>query len=179
MTIKQGTKLARLFNNTNNVVSTSYGPQFCITHKCIGEKDQETLKTGIPEVYSKRKSLIVNIKQGTKTYARTLEGASCSVKTVSKWYHSQILWPWLWSGGMILLFRAQGHRINGGILTFHYLQKGWTWLHIPTPITWTKAVHWNQIHFGDIRTHAKPYWSIGLRNTEPVIVHRVFKRAAM
>ncbi len=33
----------------DNVVSTSYGPQFCITHKCIGEKDQETSKTGIPE----------------------------------------------------------------------------------------------------------------------------------
>ena len=33
----------------DNVVSTSYGPQFCITHKCIGEKDQETLKTDSPE----------------------------------------------------------------------------------------------------------------------------------
>jgi hypothetical protein len=29
-------------------MSTSYGPQFCITHKCIGENDQETLKTDIP-----------------------------------------------------------------------------------------------------------------------------------
>ncbi len=35
----------------DNVVSTSYGPQFCITHKCIGEKDQEALKTGIPESF--------------------------------------------------------------------------------------------------------------------------------
>jgi hypothetical protein len=33
----------------DNVVTTSYGPQFCITQKCIGEKDQETLKSGIPE----------------------------------------------------------------------------------------------------------------------------------
>ena len=39
----------------DNVVSTSYGPQFCITHKCIGEKDQETLKTGIPENLFKEK----------------------------------------------------------------------------------------------------------------------------
>jgi hypothetical protein len=39
----------------DNVVSTSYGPQFCITHKCIGEKDQETLKTGIPESLFKEK----------------------------------------------------------------------------------------------------------------------------
>ena len=39
----------------DKVVSTSYGPQFCITHKCIGEKDQETLKTGIPESLFKEK----------------------------------------------------------------------------------------------------------------------------
>ncbi len=39
----------------DNVVSTSYGTQFCITHKCIGEKDQETLKTGIPESLFKEK----------------------------------------------------------------------------------------------------------------------------
>jgi hypothetical protein len=38
-----------------NVVTTSYGPQFCITHKCIGEKDQETLKTDIPESIFKEK----------------------------------------------------------------------------------------------------------------------------
>ncbi len=123
------------------------------------------------------KNLIVYVEQGTKTYAMTLEGASYSVKTVSNPYPPQILWTSLWSSGKILLFRMQGHRINVWRLTFHYLQKGWTWLHIPSPITWTKAVHWNQIHFGDI-TNAKPYWSIGLRNTQPVIVHRVSKRAA-
>jgi hypothetical protein len=39
----------------DNVVSTSYGPQFCITHKCIGEKDQETLKTDFPESIFKDK----------------------------------------------------------------------------------------------------------------------------
>ncbi len=39
----------------DNVVSTSYGLQFCITHKCIGKKDQETLKTGIPETLFKEK----------------------------------------------------------------------------------------------------------------------------
>jgi hypothetical protein len=39
----------------DNVVSTSYGPPFRITHKCIGEKDQETLKTSIPESLFKEK----------------------------------------------------------------------------------------------------------------------------
>jgi hypothetical protein len=39
----------------DNVVSTSYGPQFCISHKCIGGKDQETLKTGIPKSLFKEK----------------------------------------------------------------------------------------------------------------------------
>jgi hypothetical protein len=58
----------------------------------IGEKDQETLKTSIPECYSKRKNLIVYIEEGKKTYAMTLEGASCSVKTVSNPYPPQILW---------------------------------------------------------------------------------------
>jgi hypothetical protein len=38
----------------DNVVSTSYGPQFRITHKCIDEKYQETLKTGIPESLFKK-----------------------------------------------------------------------------------------------------------------------------
>jgi hypothetical protein len=38
-----------------NFVSTSYGPQFCITHKYIGKKDQETLKTGILESIFKDK----------------------------------------------------------------------------------------------------------------------------
>ncbi len=44
-----------LQQHIDNVVSTSYGPQFCITLKCIGEKDQETLKTGIPERLIKEK----------------------------------------------------------------------------------------------------------------------------
>ena len=39
----------------DNVVSTSYGPPFRITHQCIGEKDQETLKTSIPESLFKEK----------------------------------------------------------------------------------------------------------------------------
>jgi hypothetical protein len=39
----------------NNLISTSYGPQLCITHKCIGEIDQETLKTDIPENIFKEK----------------------------------------------------------------------------------------------------------------------------
>ncbi len=39
----------------DNAVSKSHEPQFCITHKCIGEKDQETLKTGIPESLFKEK----------------------------------------------------------------------------------------------------------------------------
>jgi hypothetical protein len=37
------------------VLNTSYGPQFCITHKCFVEKDQETLKTDIPESIFKEK----------------------------------------------------------------------------------------------------------------------------
>ncbi len=128
------------------------------------------------KVYSKRKNLIVYVGQGTKTYARSLEGASCSLKTVSRPYQPQMLWASLWSGGKILLFRVQEHRTNGRILTFHYLQKGWTWLHIPSPITWTEAVHWNQIHCGDITTYTKPYWNISLRSTQPVIAHHVSKK---
>ncbi len=33
----------------NNPISTSYGPQFCVTHKCISKNDQELSKTDIPE----------------------------------------------------------------------------------------------------------------------------------
>jgi hypothetical protein len=39
----------------DNVVSTRYGPQFCITNKRLGKKDQETFKTGIPESIFKEK----------------------------------------------------------------------------------------------------------------------------
>jgi hypothetical protein len=56
MTKKQGTKPRQTFEqHIDNVVSTSYGPQFCITYKCIGEMDQEILKTGIPESIFKEK----------------------------------------------------------------------------------------------------------------------------
>ncbi len=108
----------------------------------------------------------------------TSEGASCSVKTVSNPYSPQTLGTSLWSGRKILLFRVHGHRINGQILTFHYLQKSWTWLHIPSLILWTEAVNWNPIYCGDITTHVKSNWSIGFRNTQPVTVHHVSKRAA-
>jgi hypothetical protein len=37
-----------------------------------------------------------------------------------------------WKDTVIQGARAQDKR---PILTFHYLQKGWTWLHIPFPIT--------------------------------------------
>ena len=33
----------------DNLISTSYGPQFCVTHKCKDDNDQETLKNYIPE----------------------------------------------------------------------------------------------------------------------------------
>jgi hypothetical protein len=50
------TKARQTFQqHIDKVVSTSYGPQFCITHKCIGEKDQEKLKTGIAESLFKEK----------------------------------------------------------------------------------------------------------------------------
>ncbi len=152
-------------------------PKFASHTNALVKRIKKHWKLVFLKVYSKRKNLVVYIGQGIKTYALTLEGASCSVKTVSNPYPPQILWTSLWSGGKMLLFRAQGHRINGQTQTFHCLQKGWTWLHIPSPITWTEAVNWNQIHFGDITTYVKPYWSIGLRNTQPVIVHRVSKRA--
>ncbi len=87
------TKARQTFQqHIDKVVSTSYGPQFCITHKCIGEKDQETLKTGIAEsLFKEKEPDWLRWAQGPKTYARSLEGASCSVKTVSKPYRPQIL----------------------------------------------------------------------------------------
>ncbi len=39
----------------DNLISTSYGPQFCITHKCISKSDDEILKTDIPENIFKEK----------------------------------------------------------------------------------------------------------------------------
>ncbi len=154
-------------------------PNFASNTNALVKRIKKHWKLVFLKVYSKQKNLIVYVEQGTQNYAMTLEGESCSVKTVSNPYPTQKLLTSLWSGGKILLFRVQGHRINGPILTFHFLQKGWTWLHIPSPITWAEAVHWNQIHLGDIPTYMKPYWSIGLRNTQPVIVHCVSKRAAI
>ncbi len=151
-------------------------PNFVSHTNALVKRIKKHWKLVFLTVYSKRKNLIVYVEQGTRNCAMTLEGASCSFKTVINPYPPQKLWTNLWSSEQILLFRAQGHRINSRILRFHFLQKGWTWLHIPSPITWTKAVHWNQIHFGDTTAYAKPYWSIGLRNTQPVIVHRVSKR---
>ena len=39
----------------DNLISTSYGPQFCITHKCISKSDDEISKTDIPENIFKEK----------------------------------------------------------------------------------------------------------------------------
>jgi hypothetical protein len=44
MTMEQGTKLDKLFNNTLTMLLQVMDPNFCITHKCMGEKDHETLK---------------------------------------------------------------------------------------------------------------------------------------
>ena len=65
----------------NNLISTSYGPQFCVTHKCISESDQEELTLIFLKKYSRRKILTVFEKLDTK----------CFVKTVSKPYRLQIL----------------------------------------------------------------------------------------
>ncbi len=73
-----------------NVDCTSYRPQFCITHKCIGEKDQETLKTGIPESLFKEKEPNC-LHWARHKDAMTSERASCSDKTVSNPYPPQIL----------------------------------------------------------------------------------------
>jgi hypothetical protein len=152
-------------------------PTFASHTNALVKRIKKHWKLIFLKVYSKRKNLIVFVKQGTKNYAMTSEGASCSVKTVSTPYPLQKMSTNLWRDGKILLFRAQGHKINGRILTFHFCQKGWTWLHIPSPIIWMEAVHWNQIHLGEITAFTKPYWSIGLKNTQPVIVHPVSKKA--
>jgi hypothetical protein len=39
----------------DNLISTSYGPQFCVTRKCISKSDQELLKTDILENIFKEK----------------------------------------------------------------------------------------------------------------------------
>ena len=38
-----------LEKHIDNLISISYGPQFCVTHKCIIENDQEISKTDLPE----------------------------------------------------------------------------------------------------------------------------------
>ena len=38
-----------LEKHIDNLISISYGPQFCVTHKCISENDQEISKTDLPE----------------------------------------------------------------------------------------------------------------------------------
>jgi hypothetical protein len=55
-TTTQGKKLDKhLKKHIDNFISTSYGPEFCVTHKCISENDQEISKTDIPENIFKEK----------------------------------------------------------------------------------------------------------------------------
>jgi hypothetical protein len=75
----------------DNVVSTRYGPQFCITHKCTGEKDQETLKTGIPGSLFKEKEPDCLRQARHKDLCNDIIGGICSVNTVSNPYPPQIL----------------------------------------------------------------------------------------
>ena len=88
---------------------------------------------------------------------------------------TEILSTNLWRDGKILLFKAQGHRITGRILSFHFHHLSWTWLHTPFCITWVEAVHWNQIYSGEITAFVKHCWSIGLKNTQHFILHHVQK----
>ncbi len=44
-----------MIKHINNLISTSYGPQFCVTHKCISKSDQEVSKTDILENIFKEK----------------------------------------------------------------------------------------------------------------------------
>jgi hypothetical protein len=42
----------------DNLISTSYGPQFCVTHKCKDDNDQETLKNDIPKNIQRERSRV-------------------------------------------------------------------------------------------------------------------------
>ncbi len=44
-----------LKKHIDNFISTSYGSQFCVTHKCISKNDQEISKTDSPENIFKEK----------------------------------------------------------------------------------------------------------------------------
>jgi hypothetical protein len=66
-------------------------PNFESHKNALVKRIKKHLKLVFLKVYSKRKNLIVYVKQGTKNYAMTSEGASCSVKTVSNPYPPQKL----------------------------------------------------------------------------------------
>ena len=182
-----------LFNNDNetrnkawktfqehidNVVSTSYGPQLCITHKCIGEKDQETLKTDFPENLFKEKEPesfcqarhkeLCNDIRGDIMFCQYCEQTISTTNIVNQSLKR-------WKDSVIWGTRAQDNRPDTIIpLSQARLDMA----------AYTFSYHMN----GGCALELDPFWGnncicetllkIGLKNTQPLILHHVSKKAA-
>jgi hypothetical protein len=66
-------------------------PNFASHTNALVKRIKKHKKLVFLKVCSKEKNLIVYVRQGTKIYAMTFEGALCYVKTVSNPYPPQIL----------------------------------------------------------------------------------------
>ena len=121
-------------------------------------KGSRNIKTDIPENLlkekepncfrqSRHKELCNDVRGGImfcQDYEQTISTTDIVNQSLKRWKDA-VIW---------------GTRITGRIPSFHFHQLGWTWLHTHFHITWMEAVHWNQIHFGEITAFTKHCWSM-------------------
>ncbi len=179
MTIKQGTKQTNF--STTHWQCCKYklwNPWICITHKWIGEKDKETLKTGIPESLFKEKEPDCLGQARHKELCNDIGGGIMFCQDCKQTiFTTEIVKQSLkrWNNTVIQSARAQDKRPHTNIpLSPERLDMA----------TYTFSYHINggcaldSDPFGGYNNTHKTLLKYKFENTQPVIVHRVSKRAA-
>ena len=102
----------------DNLISTSYGPQFCVTHKCKDDNDQETLKNDIPEnifnekdpecFWKARHKELYNDIKGGLMFCKDCEQSISTTDIVNQSLKR-------WKDTVIQGTRAQDNRLDTGI----------------------------------------------------------------
>ena len=160
----------------DNLISTTYGPEFCITHKCICQNDEETSKTDIPENIFKEKDsecfrrarhkeLCDNVKGGIM-FCKDCEQTISTIDIINQFLKT-------WKSTVLQGIRAQDNRLDRVIplsperldmaaYLFSYHVKGGCAFETD-PFWGNKSIHETLLKYS-------------LKNTQHFILHHVLKK---
>ncbi len=112
----------------NNITSASYGPDLCITHKCINGDENKQLKIDIANNLFRDKEPSYFRRARHKELHDEVKGGICTVLTVMKPYLQLILSTRLCNDGKIVFSLVIERNITDQTQSFHYHKKDWIWL---------------------------------------------------